>query len=120
MEFGVLVLSFSFDNASMLTAGISAGAMEKASYENLRGVVPECPRLLDVRIDNRSLLNVALRLDNRSRAERFVPAPQGLVSSLLKPRYLQQKDPRRLFVLGIGGRRISHKIGFGTFHRVVQ
>jgi hypothetical protein len=43
-----------------------------------------------------------------------------LVSSILKPRHLLQKDSRGFFVLRVSGRRISGKIGFGTLHRVIR
>jgi len=40
MESGVLVLRFSFGSASVLTAGISAGAMEKPPTRTYEGQYP--------------------------------------------------------------------------------
>jgi hypothetical protein len=41
MESGVLVLRFSFGSASVLTAGISAGAMEKPPTRPYEGLYPK-------------------------------------------------------------------------------
>lgn len=64
VESGVLVLGFSFGSASVVTAGISAGGIEKPPTRTYEGSTRMSKTSRDP-YDNRSLLNLALRVGQR-------------------------------------------------------